>query len=78
MTKVEILYVHRILYQIKQMLKEAGYNKFQAYDALGVLPTHLQLEKSKHEKAVILLCEGILDILKLKEKERLLSMLKEK
>lgn len=64
MHKEEIVLVHLALFHIKQLLDVAGFTGiFQAYDGLDILPTYIYRTKEEHEKAVLCLCIGILEVL---------------
>jgi len=63
MHKEEIILVHLALFHIKQLLEAAGFaGFFQAYEELGVLPTHIYRMKEDHEIAIMFLCVGILKV----------------
>ena len=64
MHKEEIIMVHVALFHIKQLLEAAGFEEFfRAYEQLDVLPTQIYRMKKDHERAVLSLCLGILEVL---------------
>ena len=64
MHKNDIIFIHLTLFEIKSMLEKAGFKNdfFSIYNQLGVLPSDLHKNREMHEKAIIVLCYGILKI----------------
>ncbi len=69
MHKEEIIFLHLTLFQLKQMFERAGFTNdfFSAYERLDIIPAHLYKHKNDHKKAILTLCNVILEIFKNQE-----------
>jgi hypothetical protein len=58
MHKKEIILFHLALFHIKQLLETGFAGFFQAYEELGVLPTHIYRMKERTKKQFCLFASG--------------------
>jgi len=64
--KEDLIKIHLNLFKIERAMKLMGItnNYFTLYDELEVFPSHIHKHKDEHAEAIMLLCLGILEALK--------------
>lgn len=61
-TRGDLIRLHGEAYYLRGLVEEQGprtVGTFTAYDALGILPTHVHRGKGAHTRALLLLVQGL-------------------